>query len=203
MLIMDLEEKSRRINIVIDVYAGIYPVFEAFYIESIIYAARSSTDAFERFARYVIDDAEPSLIVSAIQEALTHAAGLSRFFWPARERDKLAMARAKRLREAFKMEGSALQNRDLRNAIEHFDERLDDFLLNDPCGIMLPNALVEPYTINRDQTGHIFRLVDPYECVFVILGNEHKFLPIHLEVVRILELAEKFSDNGSRLGKSF
>jgi len=35
-------------------------------------------------------------------------------------------------------ESSPLYSRDLRNSLEHFDERLDDYLRNDIVGILLP-----------------------------------------------------------------
>lgn len=192
------EETQRRIDIVIDQGSGILPQYEAFYLQSILYAADASANAFERFSSSIVNDDAPFDIVSSIQEALTHAAGLSRFFWPARK-SKLAQSRAQKLRLAFKMEDSALQQRDLRNALEHFDERLDEFLLQDPVGFFFPGPLVDSHTLADEAIGQIFRLVDPYEMKIVILGNKHDFLKIHDEVRRVLSLANDFDQNGSRL----
>lgn len=194
---LDAEERKRRVRL-INECGGILPTVEAIYIQSIMHVGRASLDAFERFRYAVVQNREDAIVVSAVQEALTHAAALSRFFWPAREKDATA-ARAKKLREAFGMQESPLKDRGLRNDLEHFDERLDEYFLHDPVGVFLPSPLVRPHELADDPTGHIFRLVDPYDLVFVLLGKKYKFGPVWEEVERILALADRFDRNGGRL----
>ncbi|MBL7406354.1 hypothetical protein INQ30_29005, partial [Escherichia coli] len=71
-----------------------------------------------------------ALIFATVQEALTHAGALSRFFWPVKKDSLLAAARGEKLREAFALtDASPLKWRRLRNAFEHFDEDLDRYLI--------------------------------------------------------------------------
>ena len=46
---LDQETRKQREALIVDQYGGIYPVYEAFYIHSIIYAAERSEAAFQRF----------------------------------------------------------------------------------------------------------------------------------------------------------
>jgi hypothetical protein len=192
-------ERARREKIVIDDCQGILPYTEAFYLESIAYTAGRAVSAFIRFDEAVSTKDSNDDIVAAVQEALTHVAALSRFFWPARK-TALSNARGKRLREAFQVpEGSPLQSRELRNALEHFDERLDEFLLEDHAGSFFPSAMVDDASLSEEQTGHIFRLVDPKTSKFVLLGTAYSFGELHREAERIQSLAEESSDRGGRL----
>jgi hypothetical protein len=67
------------------------------------------------------------------------AAALSRYFWPTTTGNKKKQAeqlemrrmRGEKLRDIFKVtDDSPLCNRDLRNAWEHFDEKLDTYLIS-------------------------------------------------------------------------
>lgn len=198
---LDEDERRRRKALIAQEYGGIYPVYEAFYIHSIIYAAERSEAAFQRFDEAVAKSRSPSLIVATVQEALTHAGALSRFFWPMKKKDdRLADTRGDRLRNAFAVdEASALKRRDLRNAFEHFDEDLDLFLLEDRAGYFFPSPLVEDQVLADDSIGHIFRLVDPTQGVCVLLGKKFEFRPIRSEVQRILARAIEMDEQGSRL----
>jgi hypothetical protein len=126
-----------------------FRLFLAFYVQSILYNAERSIAAFRRF-----DIAVEGLIVSTVQEALTHAGALSRFFWPVKKGDSLATARGERLRELFSLsEASPLKSRKLRNAFEHFDEDLDRFLLYDRFGYLFPGPLVDDHTLADEVIG--------------------------------------------------
>src|SRR6266516_1498644 len=80
-------------------YDGILPYHEIFYIRAIGFAAERALQAFHRFGKAIQDDPHAPHIVSSLQEALSHCAAISRFFWPV-AKDKLAVARGKTLREA-------------------------------------------------------------------------------------------------------
>lgn len=193
-------ERKRRIAELVEHYQGILPYFEAFFLQSIIYAADQSLVAFYRFDDALKKGGKPEEIFAAIQDALSHASALSRFFWPARSKDILHIARAEKLKASFQiLESSALKQRGLRNAFEHFDERLDEFLLNDPSGFMLPTPLVTSSDISEDPLGHIFKLVDPDKGIIVLLGEKYDYPPIRNEVMRILYLAIAMDNDGSRL----
>lgn len=182
-------------------YGGIFPPYEAFYIQAIIYAAERSEAAFNRFDDAVDASQPAALVVATVQEALTHAGALSRFFWPVKKDNHLTEARGHRLRDAFKLDDtSALRWRKLRNAFEHFDEDLDRFLLNDPAGYLFPSPIVGDHTLTDEESGHIFKLVDPMRGVCVLLGQKFEFRPIRREVQRILSSAYTMDKQGSRLG---
>lgn len=112
---LDEDTRKQREALIIGQFGGIYPVNEAFYIHSIIYAAERSESAFQRFEDVVAKAESAALAVATVQEALTHAGALSRFFWPVKKDGQLAAARGKRLREAFALDDkSALKWRKLQ-----------------------------------------------------------------------------------------
>ncbi|MCR8550797.1 hypothetical protein M4578_23475 [Salipiger sp. P9] len=197
---LDEDGLKERETLIARQYQGIYPVYEAFYIHSIIYAAERSEAAFQRFDEAVAASCSAELIVATIQEALTHAGALSRFFWPMKKQNQLAVARGDRLRDAFALdEASAMKWRKLRNAFEHFDEDLDRFLLEDRAGYFFPSPLVDDQALADEAIGHIFRLVDPTHGICVLLGKKFEFQPIRSEVRRILSRAREMDEQGSRL----
>jgi len=174
-MVLSDKERAARESTVATEYGGILPYFEAFYLESIAYTAGRAVSAFERFDAAAKANDSNAQTVAFVQEALTHVAALSRFFWPVRK-SPLAQARGKRLRATFGIEeGSPLQSRELRNALEHFDERLDEFLLEDHVGYFFPGPMVDDASLSEETIGHIFRLVDPNTSKFVLLGTAHSF----------------------------
>lgn len=196
-----ISELGQRADFVVRECDGIMPGYEAFYIQSIIYSAQAAADAFEYFESAVINRANAATIVFLVQEALTHSAALSRFFWPSPQSSasikKLSLARASRLRRAFIIDKSPLEDRNLRNALEHFDERLDEFLLNDPlAGTFFPAPLVQPHHLNDDPICHAFRSVDPEAMIFVVFGTKYDFKDIVEDVQRILALAKMYDRDG-------
>lgn len=198
---MDEDVRKEREALIAREYHGIYPVYETFYIHSIIYAAERSETAFKRFDESVAAVWSPELIFATVQEALTHAGALSRFFWPIKnEKSNLAVARDNKLRDAFALDDtSALKWRKLRNAFEHFDEDLDRFLLEDPAGCFFPTPLVDDQALANESIGHIFKLVDPKHGICILLGEKFEFRPIRGEVQRILSRAREMDEQGSRL----
>ena len=70
-----------------------------------------------------------------------------------------------------------LDIRELRNAIEHFDERLDKFLSDFPVGYIF-DALVDSHHLADDPLAKIFRLIDPAEEVFVLFNRKYSFAGI-------------------------
>jgi len=196
---MDASERKRRAAIVAQQNQGILPYLEAFYIDALKYAAGRSVSAFFEFDKSIDDEAKADVIMAHLQEALAHAASVSRFLWPA-SKSELTLARAMKLRTAFNIvDKNPLKNRNLRNVIEHFDERLDDFLLRDLVGPMMPGAIVADYRDIQGNIGYVFKLIDPANCVCIILGVECHYLPIRLAVTDVLSRAHRMDEAGSRL----
>jgi len=194
---LDDDELTRRAQIIANDYAGIFPMHLAFYARSILFAASRAIQAFGRFEESVAA-ADDSEAVSSLHEALTHSAALSRFFWPSglggKSRPvlkKLADARASRLRMLYALdEQSALRDRNLRDALEHFDERLDRYLLGLEAGYIFPDPMLGTIHLAQDPVGHIFKLVDPSERVFVLLGQSYSYGHLVPELRRIAQRAE-------------
>ena len=196
---MDKAELKRRQAIIANDWGGIFAPHEVFYIQSIIYAADRAGAAFERYDATVAEAASAELIVATVQEALNHAAGVSRFFWPIKE-TVLSKARGRKLRSAFEIDDtSPLRARKLRNAFEHFDEDLDKFLMGDPVGYFFPTPLVDDHELADDKLGNIFKLVDPIRGVCVLLGEKYEFESIRAEVKRVLAKARMMDEAGGRL----
>jgi len=201
---LDSAELKSRSELVGSDWQGIFAPYEAFYIHSILYSAGRATEAFRRFdvARSLTDTAATQ--VSAIHEALSHAAALSRYFWPsgggAKHMKALRDARGGKLRQAFDLtDGSPLRDRNLRDALEHFDERLDSHLLTLDSGNFFPAAMVGDAASAGDPTSHFFKLVDPAAGLFVLLSDTFEFRPIRAEVESVYERAAAMDADGSRL----
>lgn len=194
------EERGRRIKIVVEECDGILPNSEIFYLASIIYSADGCLAAFRGFQKSLLSDStDPIALFKDIQETITHAGAVARYFWPSR-RTPLSEARAKRLRTAFQIgEQSPLANRSLRNSIEHFDERIDDFLLQHMAGHFFPTPMVDNYSLCLLPTAKIFKLVDPINKKVVILNTVFDYQPIVDEVNRVYELATRMDNQGGRL----
>jgi len=127
----------------------IWPPYEAFYLQGMLFNSSSALESIERVTdaieaidelaedeiRSIIDRAT---LLDELQNIVLQAGALSRYFWPTRKKAH-HIARAEHLRWALSInESSPLYSRDLRNSLEHFDERLDDYLRNDIVGILLP-----------------------------------------------------------------
>ncbi|EGA64946.1 hypothetical protein [Vibrio brasiliensis] len=204
---IDNEEKERRARIVVDDCGGIQFPQEAFYIHSIAYSSGRCIEVFERYANLKNEDIPPSYLVALVQEAVGHAAALSRYFWPTPNKKKIIAnqielrgARASKLRSAFEQtEQSPLYNRDLRNAWEHFDERLDDYLLSHMAGTFYPTAIIGSHEEADAPTNHIFKLLDIENECLVLMNEKYFYLPIYHEVKKVFNLAMQFDSEGARL----
>lgn len=204
---MDQEELKRRIDIVANLCAGILPEKEVFFLVSIQYSSERSLAAFNRYDNTEIIEDNSAKLVSLIQEAIGHAAALSRYFFPSehspryvKEMKLVRMARAKKLREAFSInESSPIFNRELRNAWEHFDEIMDYYLLENEAGYFFPTPMLGEHTLADVPEGKIFKLLDVENKCLVILGKKYFFESIRSEVERIYNLAIKMDQNGGRL----
>ncbi|EIC21147.1 hypothetical protein [Thiorhodovibrio frisius] len=204
---MDISEKERRAAIVAFDYDGIVPTIEAFYILSILYSAKRCLDAFDRYDALDKKEENAEELVCIVQEAVGHAAALSRYFWPSPKDKKnqptlkhLTNKRGEKLRKAFQIDkDSPLFNRALRNAWEHFDERLDEYFLENDAGYFFPSCLLNTHALADDPTGHVFKLLDINEECLVLMGKKFFFAPIRTDVLRVKHKAKDFDSNGSRL----
>jgi len=102
------------------------------------------------------------------------------------EQLEMRRKRGEKLRGIFGItDDSPLCNRDLRNAWEHFDEKLDTYLISSDAGYFFPNPFIEHHSIADEPHGKIFKLIDPDSECLVLLGKKFFFAPIRVEVRRI------------------
>ena len=188
---------------------GIHPPLEALYIESML----RHTSSAKRSINVVKDwmtlinredhqalDLPKSELFEHLQNILHQAGCISRYFFPSRERP-IYLARSCRLKQAFGVENeSPLADRDLRNAIEHFDERLDNYLSQNQVGEFFLQDI--GYVLPECETPfHILKGFYINPLVFILLGKEYEMAPIVNELLRLNESLEDCCQQGYRLPK--
>lgn len=175
-----------------------YP-YEVFYIESMFTLTRSATaevSVFREVVRRIIanEDSNRDMLLDAVQNLVTYAGALSRYFWPT-DKTPLHQLRGERLREAFSIDDSStLKDRKLRNFIEHFDEKLDTYLMKGMFGNIVPSHV--GFKSQVSEVDHFFRVYFLDEAVFRVLDLEYKIDPIIHEVIRIHNLLFDFRETG-------
>jgi len=182
----------------------IWPPYEAFYIQSMLFNSSSAVRSILRLERVfeklpphpTIEDVEQlptKLILNELQNMVVQAGALSRYFWPVRQEHK---PRGELLRRFFGMaEDSPLFNRDLRNAIEHFDERIDRYFSRGAIGYFFPEYVGQK--LEEDGVpGHFFRayFVDTGE--FRLLDEEFLMQPMADEILFVHSHLEKMDNEG-------
>lgn len=188
---------------------GIWPPYEAFYLEGMLFCTeaglRAADDvraALDIGAQHLPASSEwqeaALVIVNGVQTLAINAAAISRYLWPA-GKDAARLARGRRLREGLRVaEDSPLKNRDLRNHLEHFDERLDAFCGTLLAGHILP-AYVGPIPPTPEVPTYLFRGYYTDVGVFEILGKRFETQPI-LDALQDLHASlVECSSNGRRL----
>ena len=120
-------------------------------------------------------------------EALLIAvANLSKLFWPSRKSSS-STERGRELREMLDVpDDSPLQNRDLRNHFEHFDERLDTlFKDGNPRGILDSNIGIR-VNAPKGSPPSVLRDYQPTTGILSFLGEEYH-LPTVMNAVSDLQ----------------
>ena len=189
----------------------IWPPFEAFYIEEMQFNAISALKSDEDAKRNIqvlssITPQEEQFYIiqgqtlNSLQNIVIQGAALSRYFWPSRNGpNDEHKRRADYLRRCCDVnDESPLKNRDLRNQIEHFDEKLDLYLSNGIVGNIYPAYFGVLPKMDGVPT-HYFRAYFIDVGVFEMLGNRYKIQPLVDEIFRINKILTRFAENGYRL----
>lgn len=202
---MNDDELSRRAALLVNEAGYISGPLQAFYLHSIQFSAARSDEGFS-YARIARESGAGALEqVARVQEALMHAAGLSRFFWPSQLRGgrskairEMADRRGAGLRAAFGIpDDSPLKSRGLRDALEHFDERLDSFLLSLDGGRVYPEPMLGSPEASDGVPTHVFKMLDPVSSTFVLFGEKYSYRGLPSEVSRIRRAVESMIANGA------
>lgn len=199
MKILSTEELECRAEITMENCGGIQPMHMAFYGLSMNYSAERALAAFELYDHLIEQGADASLLIGAVQEAIGHIAALSRYFWPSpagkkNKQHALRMARGEKLREHLGLtDESPLADRELRNAWEHFDEKLDTYVLSNDAGYFFPTPLMDSHTLADEAVGKIFKLIDTENECLVLLGKKFFFRPLRDELERVFSQHEELN----------
>ena len=189
--------------------SGIWSPHEAFYLESMLFCTTSALGAAQqvRAALHVGSQHPPSspvwresakAIVNGVQTVAIHAAALSRYFWPVRRGEPQA-SRAARLRAGLGVsDGNCLRNRDLRNHLEHFDERLDVFCQELVAGAILP-TYVGPIGGDAEVPTYQFRAYYTDVGVFEVLGRRFELQPLLDEIQVVHDRLTLCAETGGRI----
>lgn len=191
-------ERAKRLN---ELSKGVPPPQNLFYYYSILYSAECAVRAFE-FYEYLLEheNVDPTQLVGAIQEAIGHVGSLSFYFWnnggnPRMEKNinEYIKHRSNNLRKEFNLnDSSPLKNRQIRNMFEHFDEKIDIFLINNIAGTFFPRPIIGKHTDLEEQLlNKNFKLLDIEEKCLVLLNQKFFFQDIQEEVIKIYHIAQK------------
>ncbi|MFC7772669.1 hypothetical protein [Flavobacterium sp. GCM10027622] len=178
----------------------IHPFNEGFYIKSLLNRTRSilhDVESLNEIWKIGYHDCKnDDTILDLLQNIILNVGGISRFFWPSKNTG-IYKIRAKKLREVYHVyDSSILKNRDMRNHIEHFDEKLDDFLKEFINGTVM-QKYVGPITY-VDDIRTFFRAYFYDKQIFKMLNVEYEIKPIIAEINRIHEILLQQLDNGGR-----
>lgn len=184
----------------------IWPIYEAFYINSMLFNSISAVRSisrieavFEKFETSLKNDGVGKLpetaILNELQNMIIHAGALSRYFWPTRRGNH---KRGVMLCEIFDMsETSPLRSRELRDSIEHFDERLDNYFAEGAFGCFFPEY-VGGKPIDDGVPGHFFRAFFTDTLAFRLLNAEFLIRPIADELLFVHQHLIYMDQNGGR-----
>lgn len=176
---------------------AIQPPHVVFYALSISFCTSSAVRSIEAVADVMehlassdsddpMGDIDSHAVLNELQNIVVQGAAVSRYFWPS---DKSHEARGRELRQQYRVtEDSPLKSRDLRNMIEHFDEKLDDYLAKGIVGHIIPHY----FGLEGKSNGvpkHFFRAYFINVGVFEILGKRYEIEPIAKELWRLNELS--------------
>jgi hypothetical protein len=187
----------------------IWPPHETFYLQSMLFNASSACESIDSVSAVVEviggrsedeirETIDAATFLDQLQNIVVQAAALSRYFWPVR-RNPEHVTRGKRLRWAFGVdEESPLYSRHLRNALEHFDERLDTYLQKEVVGVILPQYVgIRP--VGEVIPYHLFRGYFLNDGTFTLLGEEYSLPPLADEVHRVYNRLVELDTTGGRL----
>ena len=93
---------------------------------------------------------------------------------------------------------SPLFSRDLRNAIEHFDERIDKYFSAGAFGCFFPEY-VGAKPIDDGLPGHFFRAYFVDSGEFRLLDEDYEVKPIADEILFVQAHLERMDAEGGRL----
>lgn len=183
----------------------IVPLYEVFYIHGMLFNTQSAVHSIDHVSKLLhtlseskrsIQPSETEDILNHLQHIIVQGAALSRYLWPVR---KEHAKRGLMLRNSLKVtDENPLKARDLRNDIEHFDEKLDLYLANGLVCYIFPQH-VGLLPENDGVPCHVFRAYYVDVGIFELLGKRYEIQPISDEIWHLHSLLIQCDINGGRL----
>jgi hypothetical protein len=178
---------------------GIHPPYRIFYSLGMGFCTKSAVrsidvlnDVFEHVATAETpnpeEDVDVQSVLDELQNLVVQGAAVARYFWPIREGQEIHASRAQALRNRFSIrEDNPLRVcKPLRDAMEHFDERLDKYLAKGVVGHIFPQYFGNEG--KRDGVPlHFFRAYFIDSGTFEMLGERFEIEPIANELIRLNE----------------
>lgn len=188
---------------------------QKFYVSEVQTQWEHAQRAADRIDEWLKDEGNrsPRVLFGEIHTLLTHAGNISKLFWPMlktrgkNETDEQyaqrqpASVRGEQMRQLFNIQpGHSFEKRPLRDHLEHFDERIDNFWLdwkavnNQRAADGKPQAgyadlLVAPQwfvdKVDINQHGFIIRHFDQETSIFTFRGIPYDIKEIYAEVQAI------------------
>lgn len=184
---------------------GIHPPYRIFYSLSMAFCTKSAVrsigvlnDVFEHIASSDTPDPEEDVDVQSVldelQNIVVQGAAVARYFWPIRVEQQIHASRAAALRKEFDIQDDNPLRvcKPLRDAMEHFDERLDKYLAKGVVGHIFPHYF--GYDGKRNGVPlHFFRAYFIDSGIFEILGERFEIEPLANELIRLHDLLDNHS----------
>ena len=176
---------------------GIHPPNRIFYSLSMAFCTKSAVrsidvlnDVFDHLENSETETPEEDIDVQSVldelQNLIVQGAAVARYFWPIRETQQIHASRASALRNEFSIgDDNPLRIcKPLRDAMEHFDERLDKYLSKGIVGQIFPQYFGSE--VKRDGVPlHFFRAYFTDSGTFEMLGERFEIEPIATELIRL------------------
>lgn len=149
-------------------------------------------------------------VFRSIHSFLTHTSNISRLLWPAvptrgngesdedyelRLSSKLAITRARALRATFDLpDKHVLTSRRLRDLLEHFDEKLDDWRRTSVRRNIANDIIGPKNTIAGMEDTDMMRWFDPTTNKFIFRGEEFDIQALATATHQLLPIATKVNE---------
>jgi hypothetical protein len=185
----------------------IVPVYEVFYIECIRIASLAAINSWERLNEIVSSEtllkSDGLDLIDLAENIINQAAILSKYFYPPRSqgsKNVIHRLRGEKLRSSYLIDDSnPLKDRTFRDFIEHFDEKLDEFLNGTVAGNIIPPKRLFWKSEDISEVTFLFKAFIVSEFKYISLSREIYLPPLMEEVYRIYNLSLDYLHNGGRL----
>jgi len=172
---------------------------ERIYLNELITQCENALTASKRMNELL--GAQQNTVAEFFREAadfLQHTSAASKLLWPPgnsnKARGERAKNRGKHLRASLGVDGEhALRSRRLRDHLEHYDERIDDWAETSPNKNIVDNMIGQRSAIggNAIKDTDIMRLYDPSAKKFIFRGESFDVQDLASGVIDIRDRASR------------